>query len=180
MCECWQELDASGTHLARCPFQSQQITTHNAIQDVMYALVWGIRHIIWKERWYALTSRVSLRTNLYITWKDQVFIANVVVIDPMRNTMSSNVINQLAGATMKFNTIIEIRKYRRLHEGHHFIPMTMEVHNTPRCDMDHFIRECAHLFHNRRSGGHLSLSFCIQFFKQHVSIALQRALASAI
>jgi hypothetical protein len=46
--------------------------------------------------------------------------------------------------------------------------------------MDHFIKECAHLFHNRRSGGHLSLSFCIQFFKQHVSIVVQPVLAFAI
>jgi hypothetical protein len=56
--------------------------------------------------------------------------------------------------------------------------MAMEVHNAPGHDMDHFIRECAHLFHDRRSKGHLSLSFCIQFFRQCVSIALQHALAS--
>jgi hypothetical protein len=42
--------------------------------------------------------------------------------------------------------------------------------------MDHFIRECAHLFHDRWSRGHLALFFCIQFFKQHVNIALQHAL----
>jgi hypothetical protein len=32
--------------------------------------------------------------------------------------------------------------------------------------------------HDRRSKGHLSLSFCIQFFKQRFSITFQRALAS--
>jgi hypothetical protein len=59
--------------------------------------------------------------------------------------------------------------------------MTIEVHGAPMCDMDHFIRECGHLFHNRcdmdnfirkcvhffhdrQSKYHLSLSFCIQFF----------------
>jgi hypothetical protein len=46
--------------------------------------------------------------------------------------------------------------------------------------MDRFIRECACLFHNRPLGDHLSLSFCIQFFKHHVSIAFQCALASTI
>jgi hypothetical protein len=50
---------------------------------------------------------------------------------------------------------------------YHFILMTMEVHGAPKCDMDHFFKECAHLFHNNRSRGYLSLSFCIQFFKQH-------------
>jgi len=47
---------------------------------------------------------------------------------------------------VEFNAIIKIRKYGGLHEGHHFIPMAMEVHDAPRCDMDHFIRECAHFF----------------------------------
>jgi hypothetical protein len=36
------------------------------------------------------------------------------------------------------------------------------------------------LVHDRRFRGHLSLSFCIQFFKQHVNIALQHVLASVI
>jgi hypothetical protein len=80
---------------------------------------------------------------------------------------------------VKFSAIAKIRKYRGLHEGHHFILMVMEVHDIPGHDMDYFIRECAHLFHDR-SRNHLSLSFCIKFFKQRVSIALQHALASAI
>jgi hypothetical protein len=48
----------------------------------------------------------------------------------------------------------------------------MEGHGELECDMDCFTRECVHLFQDRQSGGHLSLSFCIQFFKQHVNIAL--------
>ncbi len=90
------------------------------------------------------------------------------------------VINWLANVAMELNAIAKIYTYRRLHEGHHFIPMAMEVHGAPGHDMDHFIRECAHFFHDRRSGSHLSLSFCIQFFKQNVSIALQHVLASVI
>jgi hypothetical protein len=58
--------------------------------------------------------------------------------------------------------------------------MAMEVHGTPERDMDRFIKECAHLFHDRRSKGHLSLFFCIQFFKQRVNIVLQRALVFVI
>jgi hypothetical protein len=53
--------------------------------------------------------------------------------------MVSNVINQPIGVVAKFNAIAKIRKYGRLHEGHHFIPMTMEVHDAPRPDMDHFV-----------------------------------------
>jgi hypothetical protein len=58
--------------------------------------------------------------------------------------------------------------------------MAMEVHGTLGCDMDHFIKECGRFFHDRWLGGHLSLSFCIQFFKQCVSIAFQHVLAFAI
>jgi hypothetical protein len=101
-----------------------------------------------------------------------------MVIDVMWEIVASNVISQLASAAMELSAIIKICKYRRLHEEHHFIPMALKVDDTPKRDMDHFIRECACLFHNRRSGSHLSLSFCIQFSRQHVNIALQRVLAS--
>jgi hypothetical protein len=56
----------------------------------------------------------------------------------------------------------------------------MEVHGAPRCDMDCFIKEFVRLFHDRQSRGHLSLSFCIQFFMEHSNITLQCALAFAI
>ncbi len=75
-----------------------------------------------------------------------------------------NVINQPIGATIKFNAIAKINKYGRLCEGHQFIPLAMEVHGAPKHDMDHFIEECAHLFHDRQSKGHLFLFFYIQFF----------------
>ncbi len=85
-------------HLTHCSFGGQWIATHDAIRNVMYALV------------------------------------------------------------------PKICKYIGLHEGHHFIPMAMEVHDTLGHDMYHLIKVCVRLFHNRQSKGHLSLSFCIQFF----------------
>jgi hypothetical protein len=65
-------------------------------------------------------------------------------------------------------------------EGHHFIPMVMEVHNTPKHNMNRFINECGHLFHDKQSRGHLSLSFCIQFFRHCVDIILQHILTFII
>jgi hypothetical protein len=56
----------------------------------------------------------------------------------------------------------------------------MEVHGAFGRDMDCLFKECVHLFYNIQLGGHLSLSFCIQFFRHRVSIALQRALTFAI
>ncbi len=94
--------------------------------------------------------------------------------------MASSVINRPTSVITNLSAIVKIHKYRGLHKGHHFIPMAMEVHGAPRRDMDCFIRECARLFQDRCSRGHLSLSFCIQFFRQRVSITFQHALTSAI
>jgi len=54
---------------------------------------------------------------------------------------------------VELSAIIKIHKYKGLHEGHHFILMAMEMHNTHGWDMDHFIKECACFFHDmiRRS-----------------------------
>ncbi len=94
--------------------------------------------------------------------------------------MVSSVINRPTGAVAGLSTITKLRKYKGLHEGHHFILMVMEVHNTPGHDMDRFIKECALLSHDRQLRGHLSLYFCIQFFTQRVGIVLQHALTSTI
>jgi hypothetical protein len=52
--------------------------------------------------------------------------------------MASSVISQPTNAIAKFNTIVKICKYKRFHEGHHFIMMAMEVHDAPKHDMDCF------------------------------------------
>jgi hypothetical protein len=69
-------------HLAHCPFEGQRIATHDTISNVTYAFIQKSGHTIWIEWWYAFTSKVSLQVNFYMTRNDQVFVANVVVIDP--------------------------------------------------------------------------------------------------
>jgi len=103
-----------------------------------------------------------------------------MVTNLTRETMASSVIGWPVGAIAKLNAIAKIYKYRGFNEGHHFILMTMEVHDAPGHDVNCFIRECAFIFPNRQLKGHLSLSFYIQFSKQHVSITLQCVLAFAI
>jgi hypothetical protein len=71
-----------------------------------------------------------------MTQKDWVFVVDVVVIDLMWKMVALSVINRLAGAIVKFNAIVKICKYKRFHEGRHFIPMAMEVHDTFGRDMD--------------------------------------------
>ncbi len=85
--------------------------------------------------------------------EDHVFVANVVVIDLILEMVASNVISQTASAVAKLSTIAKIYKYKKFHEGHHFILMAMEVQGAPRHYMNHFFKECACLLHNRQFGG---------------------------
>ncbi len=94
-------------------------------------------------------SRALLQVDLYMTRKDQVFVANVIVIDSAQETLASSVISPPVGAIVELSAIAKIHKYRRLQKGLHFISMAMEVHGTPKHDMDCFIREFVHLFHDR-------------------------------
>jgi len=62
-----------------------------------------------------------------MTCENHIFVANVAVIDPTRNTMTMSVINQPTNVAMELSAIAKICNYRRFHEGHHFILMAMEV-----------------------------------------------------
>jgi hypothetical protein len=56
-----------------------------------------------------------------MTRKDQVFVVDVVVTNSTRETMASSVISWPINVVAKFNAIVKIRKYKGLHEGHHFM-----------------------------------------------------------
>jgi hypothetical protein len=96
-----------------------------------------------------------------MTHEDQVFIVDVVVINPTREMVATSVISRPVDVTTKLNTILKIRKYKKLHEKHHFILMAVEVHGAPGCDMNHFFRKCARLFSDIQSKNHLILFVCI-------------------
>jgi hypothetical protein len=78
-----------------------------------------------------------------------VFVVNVVVIDLTWEIVASNVISRLISVITKCNAIAKNCKYKILHEGYYCILMAMEVHSALGHDMDHFIKECACLFHDR-------------------------------
>jgi hypothetical protein len=63
--------------------------------------------------------------------------------------MISSVIIRSIGVDVKFNAIAKFRKYKKFYDKHHFILTAMKMHNTPECDMDHFIKECVRLFCDR-------------------------------
>ncbi len=51
------------------------------------------------------------------------FVVNVMLPHSTHETMILSVFSRLASAIAKLNTIVEICKYRKLHERHHFISM---------------------------------------------------------
>jgi hypothetical protein len=55
-----------------------------------------------------------------MTCENQVFVADVVVIDLTWKMVVTSVINQPTCVVPKLSTITKIRKYKRLHVGHHF------------------------------------------------------------
>jgi len=75
--------------------------------------------------------------------------------------MVMNIINWPTSVVVKLNTIVKICKYKRFHKGHHFILMAMEVHDALGRNMDRFIKECDHFFHDRQLRGHLFFYFYI-------------------
>ncbi len=111
---CTDRLDTFGTHIVHCPFGGQWIVTHDVIQDIMYVFPWKNEHDVWRKWWYAFTSRVSLRIDLYMIQKDQVFVVNVVITDIMRKMVALSVINQPIVAIAKLSTITKVSKYKRL------------------------------------------------------------------
>jgi hypothetical protein len=83
----------------------------------MYVLIFKNEHIVWRESWYILMSRVSLQANFYMTREDQIFIADVMVTNSTWEIVTLNVINQPTCATTEFSAIVKICKYRRFYEG---------------------------------------------------------------
>jgi hypothetical protein len=76
----------------------------------MYALVQESGHAVWREHWYAYMSRVSLRADLYMTRKDQVFVVDMVVIDSTREMMASSVIIQPTSVIAELRAITKMHK----------------------------------------------------------------------
>ncbi len=105
-CECGHKLDAFNTHLTCCLFGGQWIATHDAIWNIMYALAQKSGHVIWKEWWYALTLGLSLWADFYMTRKDQVLIADVVVVNPMWEMVALGVITRPTCVAIQLNTLL--------------------------------------------------------------------------
>jgi hypothetical protein len=68
-CECGHGLDASNTHLARCPFGGLRITAHDAIRNVMYALAWKVNTLYGESN--GMPSCQEFHYELISTWLER-------------------------------------------------------------------------------------------------------------
>jgi hypothetical protein len=66
-----------------------------------------------------------------------------------KNDLQEEEKNDAKFGSKQLNAIAKICKYKRVHEGNHFILMAMKVQGTLGCDKDRFFRECDRLFHDR-------------------------------
>jgi len=57
--------------------------------------------------------------------EDQIFVVNVVVTNLTQKMVAMSVINRLTSVVAGLSTIANIRKYKRFHKGHHFMPMVV-------------------------------------------------------
>jgi hypothetical protein len=83
----------------------------------MYALAWEGGDVVWRDWWYVLVSGISLRIDLYMTWKDQVFIADVMVIDLTWKTVISSVINRPIGAVANLASLLRFASIKGFMKG---------------------------------------------------------------
>ncbi|KAG6542682.1 hypothetical protein Mapa_015917 [Marchantia paleacea] len=112
-----------------------------------------------------------VRADLYLVREDQVTVADVVVTDPTRDTVSEGVITHPPGWAAS-GAAVKVSKYRGMQRGHLFVPLALELYGAMDTDFDMFVRECARAYHTRRHVVSLSLAYLIAYFRQRVSIAL--------
>ena len=105
-------------------------------------------------------------------------LVDIVVVDPTRD-----LVKRAARQDLVVATDAERRKethYRDRAAGTTFVPFALETHGEFSDSSDWFLVECATLASKECVGPGSSVSLLCTWFRQRVSIALQRSLAYAI
>ena len=106
-------------------------------------------------------------------------LVDIVVADPTRRDL----VERAARHDLVAATDTEWRKESHYHyraAGTKFVPFALETHGALSDRSDRFLVECATLASRECAGSGLSISLLCTWFRQRVSIALQRSLAHAI
>ncbi len=94
----------------------------------------------------------------------------MVVIDLTQKMVVSSIISRSSYVVVELRTIVKIRKYKRFHEGHHFIPMVAMKCTTHLCVTWIVSSRNVLVFSTINDQGVIYPFFCIQILKQGVKL----------
>ena len=183
-CSCGHTLDPRGTHLLRCARGGERTASHDSVRDAVYHIVRESRQHAQRERTGFLPSSApggrGGRVDIVIS--DAAVghtLVDIVVADPTRRDLVERAARQdLVAATdaeRRKETHYQDRAARTI-----FVPFALETYGALSDRSDRFLVECATLASRESAGSGPSVSLLCTWFRQRVSIALQRSLALAI
>ena len=183
-CSCGHPLDPLGTHLLRCARGGERTSSHDSVRDAVYHIIRESRQHAQRERTGFLPSSApggrGGRVDIVIS--DAAVghtLVDIVVADPTRQDL----VERAARHDLVAATDAERRKethYRDRAAGTKFVPFALETYGALSDRSDRFLVECATLASRESVGSGPSISLLCTWFRQRVSIALQRSLAHAI
>ena len=183
-CACGNSMDALGTHLMRCSRGGERTSSHDSVRDSVYHILRESGQHVQRERTGFLPSSApggrGGRVDIVIS--DLVeghILVDVVIADPTRRDL----VDRAACRGLVAAEDAERRKethYRDRAAGTKFIPFALETYGALSDASNRLLVDCAHRAAqlNGRSGRNVSL--LVTWFRQRVSVALQRSLAHAI
>jgi hypothetical protein len=184
VCSCGHSMDALGTHLMRCARGGERTSSHDAVRDAVYYIIRESRQHAQRERTGFLPSSApggrGGRVDIVIS--DAVVghtLVDIVIADPTR----CDLVERAAERGLVAASDAERKKeahYRDRAQGSVFVPFALETYGALSEKSDGFLKDCARRTCAETSGSGLRTSLVLAWYRQRVSVALQRSLAHAI
>ena len=171
-------------HLQRCARGSERTSSHDFVSDAVYHIIRELRQHAHRERIDFLPSSApgGRRGRVDIVVSDAAVghtLVDIIVAIPTRRDL----VERVARHDLVAATDAERRKethYQDRAAGTKFVPFALETYGALSGRSDRFLVECATLASRESSGSGPSISLLCTWFRQRVSIALQRSLAHVI
>ena len=159
-------------------------SSHGFVHDAVYHIIRGSRQQAHRERAGVLSSSApggrGERVDIVISDATMGHtLVDIIVADPTRRDLVECATRHDLVATTHAERRKETR-YRNCAAGTNFIPFVLETYAALSDRSDRFLVECATLASWECARARPSISLLCTWFRQRVSIALQRSLAHAI
>jgi hypothetical protein len=86
-CKCGHTIDDLRTHLLRCPYRNEHITTHNTLQDIITTIVLESGTHVQREVSHLFPHHTWWRMDILITIDDFRTLMDIIITDPTRTNM---------------------------------------------------------------------------------------------